>query len=198
MSHWHNTLLKMGWPTRDGELPLRSIALTSCSAGHGVSTVAINVAAAAAQTADVLLLDANFERPSLAQSLSLEPSPGLSDVLCEKADTSEAVRSTSLQGLSVVPFGSTPNLQESHRELFPLLVRCLSADHDLLICDFPPITPDADFLKCLMPMDRIFLVVKDGETRSDAAQLATSRLRRMGMEISGVIINQQHHSGFGY
>src|SRR5215211_7663429 len=51
---------------RGGELPL-VIGITSCKRREGVSTVALNLAAAAAAASGegVLLVDANAEKPSL-------------------------------------------------------------------------------------------------------------------------------------
>ena len=59
------------------------IAITSPAAGEGKTLTSVNLAGALARESDsrVLLIDADLRRPSVAATLGLATSPGLSDVL---------------------------------------------------------------------------------------------------------------------
>ncbi len=75
--HYYETLLcRLPWPAPASGRPLRTLGVTSCASGEGVSTVAAHLALAAAGMGDgeVLLADANFVRPGLPRSLR-RPSP---------------------------------------------------------------------------------------------------------------------------
>lgn len=197
MSYWQSVLTQMGWPPQENDSPLESIALTSCGHGHGVSTVAMNVAAAASGSADVLLVDANVRRPALANLLQVPSSPGLVDALSGSGTPARVVYRSKTSGLSVLPVGTASNLSECRRERFLPLLRSLTADYDLVICDFPPIAPDADCLPWFLPMSRVFLVLQQGRIDAGAAHASTTILRRMGVDVSGVIVNQSGEKAFG-
>ena len=68
-----------------GASSLRMLGITSSHRGEGASTVAVQLAAAAARGGDrrVLLVDADFARPSLQRVFGLPLEPGLADVLRE-------------------------------------------------------------------------------------------------------------------
>jgi len=198
MSYWQSVLAQMGWPAGADDRPLQSIALTSCGHGHGVSTVALNVAVAASVTADVLLIDANFHRPSLANLLQVPASPGLIEALAGSSPPIRSVNRSQSGRLSVLPVGTDTDFSQCHHERLTPLLRTLASDYDLLIWDFPPVTPDADFLSWLLPMDRVFLVMQHGEIDARAAQSGTTTLRRMGVDISGVIVNQSRERSMGF
>ena len=63
--HYESLLHRLPWPAADSARPLRTLGVTSCSSGEGVSTVAAHLALAAAGMGEsqVLLADANFARP---------------------------------------------------------------------------------------------------------------------------------------
>ena len=76
-----------------GALP-HVLLLASGQAGDGTTTVARNLAQAAARASKrVLLIEADLRRATLAAALDLQPSPGLADVLLGAVSMPEATHS---------------------------------------------------------------------------------------------------------
>ena len=84
------------------------IGITSCESGEGVSTVAMNLAKAAAQMLDleVVLLDAHGSRPSLDHTVGVSRAPGLGDYLNGTALLSDCLWGTRLDRLTLLPAGA--------------------------------------------------------------------------------------------
>ena len=76
------------------EPPVRSVLVTSARTGEGKTTVAWNLACAAASSGlSVTLVEADLRRPSMADRYGLEASPGLSEVLRGEVMIANALRS---------------------------------------------------------------------------------------------------------
>src|SRR5438552_3819037 len=84
--------------------PLRTLGLTGCAGGEGVSTVAARLAAEAAVTRrePVLLVDANLTHPTAHQLLEVQPGPGLAEVLGGTAELPDVVQPSPVARLSVL------------------------------------------------------------------------------------------------
>jgi polysaccharide biosynthesis transport protein len=79
-------MLRMNLQFASASREVRTLMVTSATAGDGKSTTAANLGITMAQAGrDVVLIDADFLRPSLADVFSLPSGPGLIDVLKQKA-----------------------------------------------------------------------------------------------------------------
>lgn len=87
--------------------PFQTVGLISSKRQEGVTTVACNLALSAAMHHGlrVLLIDANFSRPSLHRLFQLDQSPGLADLINGNASESECIHD-----LSERPVKSWPTL----------------------------------------------------------------------------------------
>lgn len=85
----------------------QAIGVTSCQQGEGVSTVAIGLAACAAQLGGgpALLVDANLVRPSLARVFEVGNQPGLFEVLTGTIEPGDCIRPSKFEGLSLMTSG---------------------------------------------------------------------------------------------
>ena len=73
--------------------PVRSVLVTSSRNGEGKTTVAWNLACAAASAGlSVTFVEADLRRPVIAERYGLDPRPGLSEVLEGHVDVSEALQ----------------------------------------------------------------------------------------------------------
>ena len=92
------------------------IAVTSATAEEGKTTTASNLAAALARrNSDVLLLDLDSRKPSLARLFKIPPSaPGIDEVIAQKVSPERAMWSVSLNGrsMSAFPYNSEAGLEE--------------------------------------------------------------------------------------
>lgn len=168
----------------------KTILITSAAAGEGKTSTAVNLAATLlTEDKRVLLIDANFRRPT---SLKMFPGataavyPGLSTLLAGKCGIKDAIRPTEVSTLDIIDCGPIP---PSPAELFENLrmrrvLEELRKNYDNIIIDGPPmlLVSDAKILSALV--DGTLLVVNADITRRGMAMRMLRELR----EIHGTII----------
>jgi polysaccharide biosynthesis transport protein len=173
------------------------IVLTSPGPGAGKTTVTCNLGVAMAQTGRrVLLVDADLRGPTLHRVLKLSNSWGLCDVLCSdnpinNIGTSQLVRHTDIQGLDLLPAGTTRE-SPSHLLYSPRLVelfRRLMQEYDLVLIDSPPMMHLADARALGRVANGVVLVLRSGQTTVAQAQLAVRRFVEDGTHVVGTILN---------
>ncbi|TKK78887.1 polysaccharide biosynthesis tyrosine autokinase [Herbidospora galbida] len=169
----------------------RSLLVTSCDTGEGKSTLAINLALAVARTGlRVALVDADLRRPSLAAHLGLDPrSMGLTDVLAGSARLPEALQRR--HDLDVLPSGRIP-ANPSELAGSPGMRRVLSdltADHDLVVVDAPPLLPVTDAAVLATACDGVLLVARAGRARRESLAQAVAQLARVNAQLVGGVLN---------
>jgi capsular exopolysaccharide synthesis family protein len=189
----------------DVDRPPRCIVVTSALPEEGKSTVALGISLVAASAGQrVLLVEGDLRRPTLAERLGVEPTPGLSDYLAGHAAPSEVVRSielpapSSLNGdsateaarLAVIPAGqptahATEMLASQRFKDFLAEVR---QAYEVVIIDTSPLLPVADTLELAPEADAIVLCVRSGQTTRDQARAAASSLEHLPDRPSGVIV----------
>src|SRR5207244_12924117 len=99
--------LRAGISFAAGSDPIRSLMVTSATAGEGKSTTAANLALAATlQGKSVILVDADMRNPSLHPLIGVPCGPGLSDVLAGDLPISTALHPTDIPHLLLLPAGS--------------------------------------------------------------------------------------------
>ena len=92
-----------------GGAAAQRILICSPHSGEGKTYCAVNLALsmAAEKEADVLLVDADFAKPSILEMLGLPGGPGLMDALTDpEADVASFVIGTDIPGLWVLPAGN--------------------------------------------------------------------------------------------
>ncbi|MBV9354344.1 MAG: polysaccharide biosynthesis tyrosine autokinase, partial [Chloroflexi bacterium] len=171
-----------------------SLLVTSADREEGKSTAAANLASVLPEASyRVILLDANFHHPTLAQLFEVPNQPGFSTLLADPAaDVDSALHTTWHDNLLVVPAGpapsqasallSAPRLEPVLREL---LDRC-----DILIVDTPPVLdmPDAALLS--QQVDGVLFVIDAHRTRGRRAAAAVDLLRSLNAEPLGAVLNR--------
>lgn len=191
--------------TTDNDCPV--IGISSAMAGEGKSLTAANLAYSLAQLdKKVLLIDCDMRRPSLADKLSLEKRPGLSNYLIGKASmdrVTQIVDSGFMKTtLRVITAGSNPpNPMELLRsEKMARTVTKLREYYDYIVLDLPPVGEVSDALAAAKIADGIILVAcQDFGTRT-GLQNAVHQFRFLGTNLLGVVMNRasdRKHSG-GY
>jgi Mrp family chromosome partitioning ATPase len=129
-------LAGMGGPTA------RSIAVTSCHRGEGRSTVAMALGLLERTTyhRNTLLVELDFERPSLAAALGLPDSPGVADVLRDEIAVESALRWTD-EDLAVLSASDARGAPEALLAQVAAgdLLDGLSELFDTVIVDLPPL-----------------------------------------------------------
>jgi len=175
--------------------PIRSLAISSSVPADGKSTVATNLAqAAAAMGQRVLLVDADLRRPQVHVRTDLPNVWGLSNVISSEINVDDVIQRSSMEdNLFVLTAGTIP--PDPTRLLCSKKMRNLverfQATFDLVIFDTPPLLGLADAKLLAAHTDGIVMVVGLGKTdRSVLTEvlygLKMSRARVLGLVANGV------------
>jgi succinoglycan biosynthesis transport protein ExoP len=184
--------------------PLKSLVISSVSPGDGKTTMAINIAKAAAGMGQrVLLVDADLRRPQIHQRLNLDNDHGLSNVLAEGLDWNEAVQSLPRhENLSILTAGPIPpdptRLLSSQR--MQEMISQLQQDHafDLIIYDLPPLAAFADAKILAAMATGLILVTKLGKTDRFALKNLLEDLRLSHISVLGLVANNVSRKDHNY
>ena len=187
---------------------IRTIGVTSPSKGDGKSLTAANLALVMAQEFHqrVLLIDADFRRPSIARLFGLSESPGLSDVLLGATDLDAAIVSLPEQRLTILPAG-TPAAHAAELLGSTGMRRALDtlrARFDRILIDMPPVAPVADVHVVAPMIDGVLMVVRAGVTGKPAIERALGGLD--ASKVLGLVLNdadeprrdRKRYEGYGY
>lgn len=182
----------------------KTVMVVSAKPRAGVTSIAQNLGASCALSGRrVLIIDANFRRPNVANLMGINGRPGLADLLTGQEDIDTAVdmvQTTSTQNLSVLPAGNSENaaveLFENPR--FRELMARLESDYDLLIIDAPPalLTSDAQLLS--RHVDAMLLVSRARSDTRGMLQRLYRELDGQRADILGIVLNGVQASAGGY
>jgi receptor protein-tyrosine kinase len=184
------------------DTPINSCVITSCQVADGKSTVAVNLArAAAAMGQQVLLVDADLRRPQVHEMLGLPNWQGLHNVISEDVDVQQViVRSPHDENLFVltsgpVPFDPTKVLSSKKMQH---LMAALSSHFDLVIYDTAPLLGLADANLLAAHTNGLMLVVGLHQTQREALVLAFEDLKMAGIPLLGMVANNDKGSRYYY
>lgn len=172
--------------------PIRSLVVTSSVPDEGKTTIAINLAKAAASGGRrVLLVECDMRRRSLAGMMGVHPSAGLYAVLSEQVPLHEAVVPALQENmffLDAEPHIPSPvDILSSKR--FGRLVGMISREFDLVIFDTPPLGGFVDAAVLSTLADGTALVVRDNFTKRDEVLAAYDQLKKAEANVVGVVMN---------
>lgn len=166
--------------------------ISSPGAGDGKTLSAINIAGVLGlrETLKVLLIDADFRRPSLAQSLGLPNEPGLANVLSGECALGQAVcEIEQLPNLCVLPAGTgTRNPAELlDSETWRSLCVEVKREFGYVVVDAPPIAIVADYELIESVCDGVIIVVRPDHTDRTICAQALKQVPKE--KLLGVVIN---------
>lgn len=172
--------------------PIKTLVVTSAAPQEGKSTTLINVGMSFAQSGNkVLLIDSDMRRPRLHKSFGVSNEIGLSTLIVGEGSLEDAIKSTEVPGLYVLPSGPVPpNPAELlHTENFRKLTAELSDRFDRLLFDTPPVGAVTDPLVLANQMDGTLLVLKMLRTDRALAEQAVKSLRDVNAKVLGAVLN---------
>lgn len=172
--------------------PVSSIVITSSVPNEGKTTVAINLARAIATSGrDVLLVETDMRRRSLAGQLGVHPSHGLYAVLAGDCTLEEAVVPTKTGDcyfLDAEPNIPNPaDILASHR--FRKFVKEANAKYDYVVFDTPPVGTFVDAAVIAAVVDATVLVVRENYVKRRDLVGAYEQLQKAEANVIGVVLN---------
>jgi polysaccharide biosynthesis transport protein len=175
----------------DGPRYGRSVLISSPNDGDGKTTVALNLALAAAAGGErVLLVDGDFAGRTLSRILEAGGHAGLSDLLQARTMLNKALVNDTRIGLNFLPVGNATGGE---------LVRPMSGDlmqklvepargFDLIVIDGGSVATAPQIRSFAEIVDDIVVLVRAGATRRDDLTMTLDALRSNARKIRGVVM----------
>lgn len=175
------------------ERPARTILVASALSGEGKTSLAVLLANSLARAGHrTLLIDGDLRRPTIHNTLSLPPGPGLSDYLAGRADLSQVLRPSATPELTVVAGGrwtpAAPQALSTPR--WEGLLSQAVMEYDYVIIDSAPVLPVADTLLMARKVDGVLMSVMRDVSELPAVKDALAQLALVGTRVLGVVINR--------
>jgi len=172
-----------------------TIALVAERPAAGTTTLGLHIALrfARALHLEVLLVEANYDRPALAERLGLDPSaPGFREFVAGKAKRADVVRSTAVPGLRVVCAGSADARDGGLADcrLPEAALRDLADGARVVILDLPSVVERPEFLPVVWFADTVVPVFAAGRSTRRGAQSLKSAIESGGARVSRAILNR--------
>jgi capsular exopolysaccharide synthesis family protein len=179
----------------------KTIVVLSGMPGSGGTTAVANLAFSfAAADRRVLVIDANFRRPTMHRVMGLQEAPGLADVLGRTAELADVVQATSTPGLDLLSAGSKEQriFERLATEAMGELLTKVRMMYDMVLIDVAPAIVAGDGVSLAHRCDASILVVKAmSEKRGMVARIKNDLIDARS-EFLGVIVNAVKSAAGGY
>ena len=171
--------------------PHKILVVTSSVPGEGKSTVAANLAYALGQMENVLLIDADMRRPTLAKNFGFPVgTPGLANLIAGTAKLEECIKN--VEGVDMLSAGSVPpnplELLSSPR--FAEVIGYLREKYDRVIIDSPPTQAVSDALVLGTMANALIYVIRSESTAKPLVIKGIGQLLQSNAPVTGIVLNQ--------
>ena len=183
----------------------RIIGISSALTGEGKSISALNLAYSLAQLDKrVLLIDCDMRRPTVAERLPINRSPGLSDYLSGQSNADTLIQLCGIKGderaFHAIASGRTPpnpmELLSSAR--MKRTLELLREKYDYIILDLPPVGEVSDALVAAKLSDGMLLVVRQNYCDRVVLSDAIRQFEFVDAKLLGFVLNCTSNEGGSY
>lgn len=186
----------------EGEREQRSIMFTSAIPSEGKTFCSVNYAVALAQLGErTLIIDGDLRLPTVHKLFFDEPPKlGVGAVLLGEATLPEAICSTEVENLHVLPAGSRVHQPAEllAKGGFRRLLKEALNTYDRVVIDSAPILAVSDSLLLLKDVKNVCLVVRAAQTSRRLVSRALQGIVDANGAVSGVVLNQLPKANSGY
>lgn len=189
-----------------GEGGSRVIGVSSAISGEGKSLSSVNLACSMAELGKkVILIDCDMRRPTLAEKLKLQKTPGISSYLTGQSDLMSLRQPCGIEGMEdsfqVITAGHNPpnpsELLSSQRMRDAL--ELLRQEYDYVILDMPPVSEVSDAMTVTADTDGTLLVVRENYCDRYILADTVRQFESINAKILGVLVNcASENGGKGY
>jgi polysaccharide biosynthesis transport protein len=183
---------------------MQVVMVTSATQGEGKTSLSSQLATSMATAGmRTLIVDCDLRNPSIHKLFDLSLTAGVSEVLCQDADVTDAVQPTMVPNLWVIPAGQCSNrviaaLAQGH----PLetLFNRLRGQFDFIIVDSCPVLPVADALLIGQHVDGVVFSIMQDVSQMPKVQTASEKLAQLNIPLVGAVLNgiRQNVYSYGY
>ena len=183
------------------DYPLRCIVITSSVPSEGKTVTSIELARAIASSGkNVLLVEADMRRRSLANYLGVRSQTGIYSVLTNQVSIEQAVVHTKVNNLFLLD--AEPNIPNPvdivSSKSYKHLVHDLAELYDYVIFDTPPVGTFVEAAVLSDLADGTVLVVRPGKTKRAELQNAYDQLKTANAHVIGTCATFCEESGSSY
>jgi capsular exopolysaccharide synthesis family protein len=179
-----------------------TLAITSPGNDTGNSLTAVNLAISIAMELNrsVLLVDANFQNPSICKLFGIKTETGLGDYLLNDTPLNEMLINPGLDRLVILPAGQEM-LNSTEMLRSPKMIRLINElktryPSRIIIFDLPPLLSQADTLGFSPYVDCVLLVVDEGHTKTEELKHAATLLKEIS--VLGTVFNKASDNKIKY
>ncbi|HEX4607528.1 MAG TPA: CpsD/CapB family tyrosine-protein kinase, partial [Urbifossiella sp.] len=185
---------------------MQVVMVTSATQGEGKTSLASQLGSSMATAGmRTLIVDCDLRNPSIHKLFDLPLSPGVSEVLCQDSDPSDAVQPTVVPNLWVIPAGQCSTrviaaLAQGH----PLetLFNRLRGQFDFVVVDSCPVLPVADALLIGQHVDGVVFSIMQDVSQLPKVMVASEKLHQLSINLLGAVVNGVHmgsaYYAYGY
>ena len=169
----------------------RVVAICSAATNEGKTTLATQYAMSIARTTmeRTLLIDCDLRSPSIHRVFDVPLEDGLVDVLGGEVDLEDAVVTSGIENLDVLPAGklkSNPMRYFAGDEFQHLLIESLD-NYSHIIVDTPPLLAASESVAIAKACDVAILCVMRDVSRGDSVRQAYGRLLAADVNVAGYV-----------
>jgi Mrp family chromosome partitioning ATPase len=193
----------------DVDDPPKLVVVTSALPEEGKSTVSAALAATySAAGKRTLMVECDLRRPTLAGTLGIAETPGLTDYLVGHADPGDVIQTIGLPTISpdvgtgpeangtgvaslVAITAGTPAPQPAEllrSKRCQAFFEQVKQVYDIVIVDCPPLLPVADTLEIVPVSDAIVICLRASKTTREQARAAKAALAHLPERAAGVVV----------
>ncbi len=179
----------------------QAILFSSSSPREGKTITSVNLAVAMAQSGSrVIILDCDLRRPKMHKLLDVSRDIGMTNILVGGLELKEAIVSTKVPNLSVIPSGPVPpnpsEILGSNR--MAEVIKNLRKDYDRIIIDSPPISAVTDAAVLTNTVDGLILVIRANDKSRDVIISSMEKLKTVNANVLGAVLNDVDTSRNSY
>lgn len=183
---------------------MQVVMVTSATQGEGKTSLSSQLATSMATAGmRTLIVDCDLRNPCIMKLFELPLTPGVSEILRQEVDVSDAVQATAVPNLWVIPAGQCSNatiaaLAQGH----PLetLFNRLRGQFDFVIVDSCPVLPVADALLIAQHVDGVVFSIMQDISQLPKVMTASEKLTQLNIPLVGAVVNgiKQDVYSYGY
>ncbi|OIO66658.1 MAG: hypothetical protein AUJ56_11975 [Zetaproteobacteria bacterium CG1_02_49_23] len=179
------------------------VMMTGPAPGLGKSFVSANFGAVLASSGQkVLLIDADMRKGHLHEYFGMDRNPGLSGLISGSVKLEDAIHSTDVKNLCVMPTGVLPPNPADllMNEKFDDILARVSSMFDLVLIDTPPVLAVTDAVLIGRRAGVSFMLLRSGRHPMREIEAAIKQVEKAGISLAGFIFNDifPKRSAYGY